>query len=769
LSVNEEYQSTNEELLTSKEELQSLNEELIALNSQLQETLERQRTTSNDLKNVLYSTNVATLFLDTNLDIRFFTPATKSLFNIIPSDVGRPLADLNSLAADATLLPDARAILNGLAPLDREVEAKDGTWYIRRILPYRTEDNRVEGVIITFVDNTERRHVADALVVAKHQAEMATVAKSRFLAAASHDLRQPLQTLALLQSLLAKNVAGEKARKLVARFDETLGAMSGMLNTLLDINQIEAGTVHVEKVLFPINELLDRLRNEFTYHAQAQGLALHVVSCGLSVDSDPRILEQMIRNLISNALKYTPRGKVLLGCRRHEGMLSIEIWDTGIGIPAAELQTIFEEYHQLDNAARERSQGLGLGLSIVQQLGHLLGHEVHVRSQPGKGSVFAIDVPLPPDGTAPKPYKRSKDVDAIVGIGGRAGGMILIVEDDQDMRDLLEQLLKDEGYSVMTAPDGPAALELMTRGMVRPELILADYNLPHGMDGLEAAVRLRAALHREIPVIILTGDISTATLRDIARQDYVQLNKPVKLKELTLVIERLIPSAQKAVHGLVSHAAKTGGALSTPVVFVVDDDQNVCDGIRAVLEDDGQTVKTFSTCEAFLEAYHSGRPACLLIDAYLPGMNGIALLQRLSEAGDRLPAIMITGNSDVHVAVQAMKAGALDFIEKPIGRAELLASVERALEQAKDESTLSVRRDDARTRIAGLTSRQRQIMDLILAGHPNKNIAADLGISQRTVENHRATIMMKTGSKSLPALARLAFAAASPGDPRIRP
>ena len=210
LSVNEEYQSTNEELLTSKEELQSLNEELTALNSQLQETLERQRTTSNDLQNILYSTDVATIFLDTDLNIRFFTPATKALFSVIPSDVGRPLADLSSLAADSALLADARTVLRTHAPIEREIEAQSGAWYIRRILPYRTQDNGVEGVVITFADITERRHTADALEAAKRQAELANVAKSRFLAAASHDLRQPLQTLALLQGLLAKNRSREK-------------------------------------------------------------------------------------------------------------------------------------------------------------------------------------------------------------------------------------------------------------------------------------------------------------------------------------------------------------------------------------------------------------------------------------------------------------------------------------------------------------------------------------------------------------------------------
>ena len=200
------------------------------------------------------------------------------------------------------------------------------------------------------------------------------------------------------------------------------------------------------------------------------------------------------------------------------------------------------------------------------------------------------------------------------------------------------------------------------------------------------------------------------------------------------------------------------------MIFVVDDDRHVREGIRSLLEADGRTVEDFATCEAFLEAYHSGREGCLLVDAYLPGMTGHELLQHLQARGDRLPAIMITGNSDVPMAVEAMKAGAMDFLEKPVGRGELLAGLERALEQSRDASKLSAWRRDACERVRKLTSRQHQIMDMVLAGHPSKNIAADLSLSQRTVENHRASIMKKMGAKSLPALARLAVAAASPAD-----
>ena len=404
LSINEEFQSTNEELVTSKEELQSLNEELTALNTQLQETLEQQRRTANDLQNILYSSDVATIFLDNDLNIRFFTPASKSLFRVIASDIGRPLADLTPLVPDPTLLADARAVLKSTTPVRREIQAGDATWYIRRILPYRTDDNRIEGVVITFADIsevkeaerkieaarayaeriintirqpllvldgalriisandafyrtfaltpedtldrhfaaaspclaeivglrsflqqvrtespsmvtdfeaeatlpklgrrvlvmnarfirdelagqakillaiddiTERQRAAQALEAAKRQAEQANLGKSRFLAAASHDLRQPLQTFSLLQGILAKKVKDPEALNLVMRLDETLGAMSGMLNTLLDINQLEAGIVRPDFDHFSGSmTLLDRLRTEFAYHAEQRAARL---------------------------------------------------------------------------------------------------------------------------------------------------------------------------------------------------------------------------------------------------------------------------------------------------------------------------------------------------------------------------------------------------------------------------------------------------------------------------------------------------------------
>lgn len=767
LSVNEEFQSTNEELLTSKEELQSLNEELTALNSQLQETLERQRTSANDLQNILYSTDVATIFLDLDLHIRFFTPAVRSLFKLIPSDIGRPLGDLSLAAGDTSLLADAGLVLQTLSPIEKEFMGENGAWYVRRIMPYRTQDSRTEGVVITFVDITERHVTAERLEQAKEQALSANAAKSRFLAAASHDLRQPLQTMALLQGILAKTVTDARARQLVARLDETLAAMSGMLNVLLDINQIESGTIRADRVIFPVNEMLERLRAEFAYHAEAQGTTFRTIPCHLSVQSDPRLLEQMVRNLLSNALKFTRRGKVLLGCRRRADVLSIEVWDNGIGIPKEEQKAIFEEYHQVGNVARERTHGLGLGLAIVQRLGNLLGHRVRVRSDHGKGSCFAIEIALAPDEPGTGETIVRPDAGKTSGPAAARSGQILIVEDDPEIREFLSMLLESEGHRVATAADGPAALELVARGTIRPELVIADFNLPNDLNGLQIAARLRDNGNRELPVIVLTGDISTGTLRAIADANCVRLDKPVRATELAETIQQLLTTSLPPRPPRAERAIETRAGADRPVIYVVDDDSHVRDALRAALELEGHAVEDFANCEEFLAAFRPGRACCLVVDAYLPGMSGVDLLRHLRKSGQSVPSIVITGGGDIALAVEAMKAGATDFIVKPVAAEDLLAGVEQALEHAQDSSKLSAMRAEAAKYVATLTPRQRQILEMVLAGQPSKNIAVDLGISQRTVENHRASIMRRTKTKSLPALVRLILTAEpGAGEPR---
>ena len=754
LPGNNGYHSESRGLVTTKEGLDCISEQLSTLKGRPTERIERRHMTANELQKLLYSTDLAKILLDIELNIRFFTPATKLIFNVTPGDIGRSLGELSSFAPDGTLMNDARKVLRTFEPIEREIEARSGAWYLRRILPYRNEGQGIEGIVVTYADITHQKEATAALEYARMQADSANVAKSRFLAAASHDLRQPLQTLVLLQELLAKVVVGEKAQKLVARFDQTLGGMSGMLNALLDINQIEAGTVRAEFKTFRIDALLERVTADLAYQAEAQRIALRVLPCALSVCSDPRLLEQMIRNLVSNALKYTKRGRVLVGCRRRSGNLSIEIWDTGVGIPEGQLQEIFVEYHQLANSARDRSLGLGLGLSIVKRLGILLDHPVKVCSQFGKGSVFSIEVRQSLGGV-PACAQHKVSVNRGKYHHPERTRTVLIVEDDSEVRDLLEIGLSAEGHQVVTANDGVEALNLIESDALQPDLVISDFNLPNGMDGLCVAGKLRGRLRRFVPVIILTGDISTKTLRDIATQECEHLNKPASLKELLAAIERLVPAL-----GFSENAPVASVGAGASVIYVVDDDSDVRHAIRGMLEHDGNLVEDFEDGESFLNSYRPGRNACLLLDANLPGINGLDLLKKLKSIGDPVPAIMITGQSDVPMAVEAMKAGAADFLEKPIRGNELLAGVRRALESSHDSGKLTEWRKDAADHLACLTHRQRQIMEMVLAGHPSKNIATDLGISQRTVENHRASIMKKAGVRSLPALARLALAAA---------
>jgi len=782
LSVNEEYQSTNEELLTSKEELQSLNEELTALNSQLQESLERSRTTSTDLRNVLYSTDVPTLFLDTALNIRFFTPSATLLFHLIPSDVGRKLADFRSLAADPDLLNDAGRVLATGGPRESEIATASGTCYLRRIQAYRTYDGEVAGVVITFNDITERKAAAAALEIARQESERADLAKSRFLAAASHDLRQPLQAMALINAMLAKTVMDEASRTLVDRLAHTMQSITVMLNAMLDINQIEAGIIMPEIAAVSANSLLNTLREKFKDLAAAQNTDLRVLPCNVMISTDPALAEQMLTNLLGNALKYTKAGRVLVGARRSGTMLRIEIWDRGIGIAADQLKNIFDEYHQIDNAARERSRGLGLGLSIVQRLGVLLGHKIAVRSILGKGSGFSIEVPCAPapeapDTTAPEapntPAPETTDTTSPAtppsaeppAASGPATlaqtNTLLVIEDDPDISQLLKTFLTEEGFCVAVAADGPAAKTLVASGATLPDLILADFNLPGAQTGLAVARDLRAALRRPVPVIIMTGDISTNTLRLIADEDCVQMNKPMKLTALLDTIASLIAGANTRLLPTPPASRLTAGERRK--VYVVDDDPGIRDSMQAVFEQAGKQVEAFPDAESFLAALpDTFEDCCLIVDAALPGISGLQLLQKLSVDGIALPAIMITGLGDIAMAVQAMKAGASDFLEKPVNAVDLLATVRRVLDEKHSQQAVEARQRDALRHIADLTARQREVMDRVLAGQPSKNIAADLGISQRTVENHRASIMLKTGAKSIPALARLAVMALKP-------
>ncbi len=751
LSVNEEFQSTNEELLASKEELQSLNEELTALNSQLQETMERHRTTANDLQNVLYSTDVATLFLDLDLNIRLFTPAARKIFHVIPTDVGRPLADLAAVSKDDDLAADARDVLASGDPIERETEGSDGLWFLRRIQPYRAEGDRVEGVVITYVDITERKRTNAALVAAKEEADRATKAKSRFLASASHDLRQPLQSLVLLHKLLAPHKRSTEGARLATLLDQTLNSMTAMLDSMLDVNRIESGIVQPDMRPVPIGPLIQRLVDEFDPHCRLKHLKLRSVPSKVWVRTDPQLLEQMLRNLLSNALKYTHKGGILIGGRHKGDHLNIHVCDTGIGVAEADRSAIFDAYHQVDGAPQLVGSGLGLGLSIVQRLAALMEHPVSVRSTPGKGSSFIISLPvveaahdaLPPPQAAPEHVAASRQI-----------GRILLVEDEEPLRDLLAEVLEKEGHTVIAKADAKDALAWASGDVARPDLLLTDFDMYGDANGLNMAQDLPDVLGVTVPTIILTGDITSDTMKRIAGSPYIQVTKPVLPEALLAQISDLLLKARTAK----AEAARRA-EISDTTVHVIDDDAVIRETMRRLFEAEGWMVITHSSAEEFLAMPRPDGGACLLVDNVLPGMDGVSLVTRLRSEGSHVPAVMLTGHGDAAMAVAAMKAGASDLIEKPASAAELLSSVRHAMKAGSDGDPSSEAHKAAQRRFSNLTAREREVLARVLEGEPNKIIAHDLGINQRTVENHRASVMRKTGATSLPDLVRLALKA----------
>jgi two-component system CheB/CheR fusion protein len=535
--------------------------------------------------------------------------------------IGQPLAAAGHRCLDVPALQGFLDLIQGGGAIeDYEIEIELPARG-RRVLLLTVDTIRGEPreILVALDDVTERLHAEMELKAAKWHAERANLGKSRFVAAVGHDLRQPLQTLVLTREILASRIKDEEILKFVGKLKQATSVLTSVLDTLLDVNQLEAGIVRAENVDFPIDSLLEPLRAEFADEAQARGLRWRVVSCRLRVWSDPNLLRQMIRTLVANALKYTDRGKILLGCRRRGDKLRIEVCDTGVGLSESQIQAIFGEFHQLDGAAYEYGRSLGLGLAIVQRLGELLGHVIDVRSRPGAGSVFAVEVPL-----------------------SREPALAPVVTDDPALRER------------------------------------------RGADPKDPA--------------------------------------------------------------------------QAPTIFVVDDDSGVREAMRELLRKEGWAVEVYPSGEAFLEFYRPGRAGCLVVDARMPRMGGMELLERLKEEGGGPPAIMITGHADIRLAVRAMKAGAVSFLEKPVQYDELVATIERALDLTRNSAALAASREAAARRIASLTSREHQVLKLVVEGNPNKQIAYVLGISQRTVETHRATVMKKLGARSLSELVHLTIA-----------
>ncbi len=376
----------------------------------------------------------------------------------------------------------------------------------------------------------ENADLAAALRVQKEAAEAASLAKTRFLASASHDLRQPVHALGLFVGALRGYPMEQAPAQLVDRIEESVSAMDGLFSALLDISRLDAGVVAPEWQSFALQPLLERVLRDYAAEAAGKGVSLRMRKTGYFVRSDPVLLERILRNLVANAVRYTDRGGVLVGCRKRAG-LRIEVWDTGRGIPPADQQRVFEEFFQLDNPERDRTRGLGLGLAIVRRLAGLLGHAVHLASRPGRGSVFGLDVPLAQPAQARQP--------AAV-LGGARRGLILVVDDETAIQDGMRSLLQAWGHEVLCAGSGREMLLLLSARATRPDLIICDYRLRGGETGAEVIERLRLHYDHPIAGLLITGDTAPDRLEEATRSGLLLLHKPVSNSRLRAAVNHFL-------------------------------------------------------------------------------------------------------------------------------------------------------------------------------------------------------------------------------------
>ena len=357
-------------------------------------------------------------------------------------------------------------------------------------------------------------------------------AKSRFLAVASHDLRQPVHALGLFVAQ-AKEARDDAMREsLIGRMESSWQSISSLLDALLDISKLDSNALHVNLMNFEAQSVLDSIEQSFAVLAHARGLRMRVRPSRLVLASDPLLLERILLNLVSNAVRYTREGGVLVGVRHRGVRARFDVWDTGAGIAHEESGHIFDEFYR-GHASGGESGGLGLGLAIVRRLARLLDVPVTLRSRPGKGSLFSITVPLAPPGSAadvPAPREIPES--------GFGGGLALIVDDDVNARDAASGLLRQWGWEVISAGSSEDALAALTRDTRTPDVIVSDYHLVHE-NGVDAIARIRAARAKEIPAVLVSGDVTAELRAHAARLSLHLLHKPLQAAKLRAMLHHL--------------------------------------------------------------------------------------------------------------------------------------------------------------------------------------------------------------------------------------
>ena len=437
------------------------------------------------------------------------------------------------------------AMLDRIAAMQAERESQaEEELAIQRTLTRHAEQARAEAEAAKNQAERSRQEAVMALITA----ERANEAKTRFLAAASHDLRQPVQSLVLLAATLGARLEGHPAATLLDSLQASVDALCRLLEALLDVSKLDAGTVPANLRPVPASAVLQGLAAEYRLRAEEKGLRFRAVPSSLTLRTDPALLERVLRNLLENALRYTDRGEILLGCRRHGDRVLIQVHDTGVGIPAEHLERIFLEFYQVSNPARDRGKGLGLGLAIVDRLARLLGCRVRVTSRPGRGSCFMVEVPLGA-GAAPEVPAPPPPVPAAQAVGP---GIAVVIDDDPLVREGLALLIEQSGWRVVAAESARDAIDRLAAGppgapKLAPTLVIADYRLEGGATGLDALRAVEAWVDRPLLCVVLTGDTAPERIADAEASGYRILHKPLAVRDLLALLAEASAGVAPAV------------------------------------------------------------------------------------------------------------------------------------------------------------------------------------------------------------------------------